>query len=62
MITLNVPDMHCQVCVNRISVALTEAKIDFSVNLEGQTVSVEESKVDLAISELDDLGFDATKA
>ena len=62
MITLSVPDMHCQVCVNRISTALEEAKVAFEVNLEAQTVSVEEAKVDLAISELDDLGFEAKKA
>ncbi|WP_409968712.1 heavy-metal-associated domain-containing protein [Bengtsoniella intestinalis] len=60
MTTLNVPDMHCPKCVARISDALTAADVAFQVNLEAKTVAVDEAKVDLAISELDDLGFDAT--
>ncbi len=56
---LKVADMHCEMCVKRISNALTEANIEFEVNLAEQTVSVAEDKVDLAVEELDDLGFDA---
>lgn len=56
---LKVEDMHCEVCVKRISNALTEAGIEFEVDLKNKTVSVEESKVEQAIEELDDLGFDA---
>lgn len=61
MTILKVEEMHCPVCVSRISNALTEAGIQFEVDLDSKTVSVEESKVDLAIDELDDLGFEATK-
>lgn len=61
MTVLKVEEMHCGVCVSRISNALAEAGISFEVNLEAKTVSVEDSKVDLAIDELDDLGFDAVK-
>ncbi len=59
MKTLHVEDMHCQMCVSRISNALTEAEIAFEIDLDTKTVCVDEDKVDLAISELDDLGFDA---
>ncbi len=59
MKTLNVPDMHCPKCVARISDALTAAEVAFEISLEAKTVSVDEAKVELAISELDDLGFDA---
>lgn len=61
MTILNVADMHCEKCVSRISNALTEAGVTFEVNLEAKTVSVEDGKVDLAIEELDDLGFEAVK-
>ncbi|MFI3176601.1 MAG: heavy metal-associated domain-containing protein [Eubacteriales bacterium] len=59
MKVLQVADMHCMKCVSRISDALTEAGIQFEVNLEAKTVSVEADKVNLAIDTLDDLGFDA---
>ncbi len=59
MTTLNVPDMHCPKCVARISDALTAADVAFEISLETKTVCVDETKVELAISELDDLGFDA---
>lgn len=59
MTILKVEDMHCNMCVSRISQALTTAGITFTVNLDDKTVSVDSDKVDLAISELDDLGFDA---
>lgn len=61
MITLKVADMHCGKCVARISDALTEAGIQFEVDLDSKTVKVEENKVALAIDELDDLGFDAVQ-
>ncbi len=59
MTILKVDAMHCPVCVSRISTALTEAGIKFEVSIEDKTVSVDSAKVDLAIEELDDLGFDA---
>lgn len=59
MKTLKVADMHCEMCVKRISNALTEANIEFAVDLANQTVSVAEDKVAQAVEELDDLGFEA---
>lgn len=59
MKTLKVPDMHCEKCVERISDALTEEKIDFSVSLSNKTVSVEDGKLSEVIEVLDDLGFEA---
>ncbi len=60
MTTLNVPDMHCPKCVARISAALDEAKVSYDISLEAKTVDVDSEKVELAVSELDDLGFEAT--
>lgn len=59
MKVLKVEDMHCEMCVKRITEAMNEAKIDFEISLENKTVSVDESKIAQAIEELDDLGFDA---
>lgn len=61
MTTLKVEEMHCGMCVSRISNALTEAGITFEVSLEEKTVSVDSTKVAVAIDELDDLGFDAVQ-
>ncbi len=60
MKTLSVPEMHCPVCVGRITKAMEEAKITCEINLEAQTVTVAESDVAKAIEELEDLGFSAT--
>ena len=64
MTILNVPGMHCENCVNRINKALTEADLTFEVSLENRTVSIDgcDHCVATAIEELDDLGFEATKA
>ena len=56
---LKVPEMHCQMCVKRINDALTAAKIPHEVDLETKTVKVAEDRIAEAISELDDLGFEA---
>lgn len=61
MTILKVEEMHCGMCVSRISAALTEAGIGFEVDLDTKTVSVEDEKVALAIEELDDLGFEAVQ-
>ncbi len=61
MITLKVADMHCEKCVERITNALNKADISFDIRLKDKTVKVDESKVDKAIEELDDLGFSAEK-
>lgn len=59
MTTISVPDMMCENCVKRITTALSEAKLQFSVNLAEKTVSVDSSPLSIqtAISELEDLGF-----
>ena len=61
MTVLSVPDMHCEHCVSRIDKALKAAGLEYSISLENKTVSVagDEEKLACAISELDDLGFDA---
>ncbi len=57
--TVSVPDMHCEACVRRINSALEEAGINFGVNLEEKTVSIDgcEHCLATAISELEALGF-----
>ena len=59
MTIIKVEDMHCQKCVERINKLLTEEGLDFSVNLEEQTVAVNgcEHCVKTALDALDDLGF-----
>ena len=61
MKTVYVPEMMCQNCVRRITEALTEAKLDFTVDLNTKTVSINvcENCLKTAINELDDLGFSA---
>ncbi|HOP11101.1 MAG TPA: heavy metal-associated domain-containing protein [Oscillospiraceae bacterium] len=59
MKTLKVPDMHCQMCVERISKALTGQGIAFKVDLATKTVEVEDAKAAAAIETLDDIGFSA---
>ena len=59
MKTLKVADMHCEMCVRRISKALTGEGIEYSVSLPDKTVSVDETKLDAAIEALDALGFTA---
>lgn len=64
MTVLNVPDMHCGKCVERITNALTAAKLDFKVSLEDKTVTINgcDNCVSTAIEKLDDLGFSPEKA
>ncbi len=57
MITLNIPDMHCNMCVERISKAFAAANIPCTIDLATQTVTVPQDQVNLATEELDDLGF-----
>ena len=61
MTVLQVPDMHCEMCVKRITNALTRAELNFSVSLEAKTVKIDgdENAVKAAISELNDLGFES---
>lgn len=59
MTTISVPDMMCENCVKRITNALTDAKLTFSVSLAEKTVSIDgcENCVKTAVEELEDLGF-----
>ena len=61
---LNVPEMHCEKCVKRITDALNGAGLDFEVSLENKTVTVNgcDNCVKTAVDELADLGFTAEKA
>ena len=63
MVTLNIPDMHCEKCVERITNTLTEAELIFQVSLQDKTVTIDgdESAVSTAVEELDDLGFEAQR-
>lgn len=63
MTLLKVPDMHCEKCVERITNALTKAKISFQVSLEDKSVTIDgdEACVQTAIEELDEIGFEASK-
>lgn len=64
MITLKVPGMHCEKCVERITNALTKADLKFTVSLEDKTVVIDgcDGCAAKAIDELDDLGFEAERA
>lgn len=59
MTKVSVPDMHCENCVKRITKALTEADLKFSVSLDDRTVEIDgcEHCVKTAIEQLEDLGF-----
>lgn len=60
MTIIKVEDMHCEKCVERISNLLTEEGLDFEVDLEEKTVTIDgcEHCVRLALDALDDLGFE----
>ena len=62
MTILNVPDMHCSKCVERITNSLNAAGLKFTVSLEDKTVAIDGGAADVekAKAELDDIGFDAT--
>ena len=62
MTILNVPDMHCSKCVERITNALNAAGLKFTVSLEDKTVAIDGGAADVekVKAELDDIGFDAT--
>ena len=59
MFTISVPDMMCQNCVKRITNALNEAELKFSVELENRTVTIDGCQhcLKTAMEELEDLGF-----
>ena len=59
MTTISVPDMMCENCVKRITNALSDAELNFTVSLPEKTVTIDgcEHCVKTAMDELDDLGF-----
>ncbi len=61
MTTLQVPGMHCEKCVERITSALRAAGLSFQVSLKDKTVTLDgtQENVKTAMEELDDLGFEA---
>ena len=64
MTKLNVPDMHCNHCVERITKVLTDANLKFTVDLDTKSVTLDgtDADVETAISEMDDIGFESSKA
>lgn len=60
MTIIKAEDMHCGKCVERITKAMTEAGLDFQVNLDDKTVTIDgcDHCVKSALEILDDLGFD----
>ena len=56
---ISVPDMMCENCVKRITTALTDAELKFSVSLADKTVTNDgcQHSLSTAMSELEDLGF-----
>ena len=54
-------DMHCEMCVKRVTKALNAEGLDFSVSLEDKTVTVNGSDEDVqkAVKALEAIGFEA---
>ncbi len=54
-------DMHCEMCVKRVTKALNEQNLDFSVCLADKTVTINgpEEDVQKAVNALDAIGFEA---
>ena len=54
-------DMHCEMCVKRVTKALNEQNLDFSVSLADKTVTVNGAEEDVrkAVEALDAIGFEA---
>ena len=59
MTTISVPDMMCENCVKRITNALNQAELKFTVSLETKSVTIDgcQNCVKTAVGELEDLGF-----
>ena len=57
---INVPDMSCMHCVNRIHKALSDMGLtDFEVNLHEKTVTLDTEKIAEILDVLDDAGYPA---
>ncbi len=57
MAIINVQNMNCNKCVERIKNALDGAKIEANIELASKTVEVEDALFEKAKEELDDIGF-----
>ena len=59
MTTISVPALMCENCVKRITTALSEADLKFTVSLADKTVTIDgcQNCVKTAVGELEDLGF-----
>ena len=59
MSIIDVKDMYCEKCVERITGLLTEEGLGFEVDLKERTVTVDgdSKEVNTAIEALEDLGF-----
>lgn len=58
-----VPDMHCEKCVERITNALTKAKIEAEVDLPTKSVAIKnDNDLKTALDEIYDLGFTPEEA
>ncbi len=64
MTILNIKEMSCNHCVQRINALLENLSIKHSISLEDKTVTIDGSldEIKRAIEELDDIGFTATIA
>lgn len=62
MTILQVPDMHCEHCVSRITAALSRLGLSFEVKLDEHQVHIagDAAAIEQAVEALDDLGFDVT--
>lgn len=61
---LSVPEMHCEGCVDRISTALSDAGLEFEIDLPAKQVAVknDDTIISRTIAILEDLGFDSKDA
>lgn len=61
MITLYVEEMSCGHCVERIGSTLSKAEVIHTIDLDKKQVAIDgdHEMVELAIEELDDIGFSA---
>jgi len=61
MVKIKVPDMACGHCEKRIKQALNNLGIECQVILEEKIVLVQEDKLDIAFTEIYDIGFTPEK-
>ena len=61
MVKIKVPDMSCGHCEKRIKEALNNLGIECQVILEEKIVLVQKDKLDIAFTEIYDIGFTPEK-